>query len=872
MRTLPLRDFRLLAALAVATAVAVALALAGPLAGAKRADGRGPAEAWKSAFERRAPLPSDGRMIVVLAGPSLAERLERGRLSPKVQRAFVRRTQAFQRRLLGVLRAQGVKIVPIHSYTRTFNGFSAVLSARALVALERAPGVVGVYPVRAVYPASLSAAVVGAAAVADGRAGGLSVPGADGSGVTVALLDSGVDASHPSLDGRVLPGIDLIDGDRRALPRRSPDGRLDTHGTRMAGIVAGSGGPGAVGGVAPGATILPIRVIGWQRSEVGSELSGRADTVLAGLERAVDPNRDGDVRDAVPIVLAALVEPYASFPDSPEARAVAGARALGTLVVAAAGNDGPADGGFGTVGAPAGAAAALAVGAVDTRGALPAARVSVDVDGETILSATVRALGAILPASGIELEARSTSGPTASDPSRDATAVATGNARGDFLDATGTSFVFERAAFVPADGESIARKVRNATSAGARALLVYGSGLPAGGLDLEESSSIPVVPVPVDVGRRVVAARAEGLDVSVSISPAESLPNDAAGGVAGFSSQGPAFDGSVKPDLVAPGVGIAAPDAGTGPDGTARYATVTGSSAAAAVVAGAAALVAELRPELDADTLATVLVASAEQVAPAGRPEPVTAQGAGLVDPGRAAALELVVRAGPTVSDSAGDRWSSRRVVRVENLGDHPVTLTFGFVPDEDATATLTLSARPGSLNLGPGETGDAVLGVSASERPAARVSGTIVVSSALGAARVPWIVAMAPRDTGRLLGRVEISEDLLVPSLTDPAVLTFQAGTVAAASEGIAVEPVAGLEIELRTAGGRRLGVLARLRDLLPGTYAIGLTGRGPDGQVLKPGRYVVQLRAFAVDAGEGAKKADSTRSIAFTVRPAAS
>ena len=49
----------------------------------------------------------------------------------------------------------------------------------------------------------------------------------------------------------------------------------------------------------------------------------------------------------------------------------------------------------------------------------------------------------------------------------------------------------------------------------------------------------------------------------------------------------------MKPDLVAPGVGLATADAGPEPDGTERYATATGSSAAAAVVAGAAALVAE---------------------------------------------------------------------------------------------------------------------------------------------------------------------------------------------------------------------------------------------------------------------------------------
>ena len=104
---------------------------------------------------------------------------------------------------------------------------------------------VGVYPVRTVYPASLSAAAVGRSSAVAPAAGGTAVPGADGAGVTVAVLDTGIDASHPSLSGRVLPGIDLIDADRRALPRRGPDGRIETHGTRMAGMDCAEVSPAA---------------------------------------------------------------------------------------------------------------------------------------------------------------------------------------------------------------------------------------------------------------------------------------------------------------------------------------------------------------------------------------------------------------------------------------------------------------------------------------------------------------------------------------------------------------------------------------------------------------------------------------------------
>ena len=326
--------------------------------------------------------------------------------------------------------------------------------------------------------------------------------------------------------------------------------------------------------------------------------------MLAGLERAVDPNRNGDVSDAARVALAAIVEPYASFGDSPEARAVAGARSLGTLVVAAAGNDGPAGTGFGTISGPGGAPAALTVGAADTRPQVPSARVDVTVGGTTVFSDTVRSLGEVVPATGVDLLGVTPTGPTLSDPAREVAVIAGGNVRGDFLDTSGASFVRGKAVIVPGDGSSLAAKVRNAASAGALAVLVYGTGLPAGGLALEESSSIPVVALPAGIGRQVVAGRAQGWEVRVSIAPGDEVANDAAGRVAPFSSEGPAFEGSVKPDLVAPGVAIPTADAGTAADETPRYATVTGSSAAAAAVAGVAALVAEARPELDAAELA----------------------------------------------------------------------------------------------------------------------------------------------------------------------------------------------------------------------------------------------------------------------------
>nr|WP_245922819.1 type VII secretion-associated serine protease mycosin [Actinoplanes atraurantiacus] len=79
---------------------------------------------------------------------------------------------------------------------------------------------------------------------------------ADGSGVTVAVIDSGVDATHPDLQGQVLPGHDFVD------PQGDGDSDLVGHGTTVSAIIAGrNDDQNGVVGIAPKAKILPVRVL-----------------------------------------------------------------------------------------------------------------------------------------------------------------------------------------------------------------------------------------------------------------------------------------------------------------------------------------------------------------------------------------------------------------------------------------------------------------------------------------------------------------------------------------------------------------------------------------------------------------------------------
>jgi minor extracellular serine protease Vpr len=840
---MPTRRRPELARLWVLAAVAgiAAFALAGNVSGAREGVTDAASRAWHSIFGDHSQPELGSRMIVVLSSPSLADRIAEagGKPGAARQRRWAADIEAEQAAFVDSLRERGISVEPEETFTRTVNGFSARLGARAVAELDRNPSVVGVYPVRAVYPAEAGA--VRAPAV--GAQAGVSLPGFDGHGEKVALLDTGVDASQPALAARLSRGFDLVGGDRKPRPEADPadEGRVEAHGTRMAALVAA---------IAPGARIVPIRVVGWQQQKDGrTALTGRGDQLISGLERAVDPNGDGAVTDAATIALAPLVEPFAAFTDSPESRAVEGATNLGTLVVAPAGNDGSSGIGFGSIGAPGGAPDALTVGAADARSRVPMANAWLRAGTDTVAARAVRVLGRTQVSSRSTLTVAGLLGPSLANPGQAPEAEAGGSALGDFFDTNGVSRVAGRAALVPADGASLAEKARNAQEAGAAALLVYGTGLPAGALDADDSTALPVLALPGSWGAEAMNTLRDGGAVTAVLAPARTAANPDLDTVAGFSSGGLSFDGRVKPDVVAPGVGLATLDPSG--DGTPRSSSVSGSSAAAAVAAGAAALVAQARTRLSASELRSVIVGSAQ---PLGGLQPVTREGAGGVDPASASTAELAVEPATVAFGRAGRAdWSSSQVLTVKNLSSRPLEVGFGLVPDQAGAPKVSFAAQPAHLSLGPGASSRVQLSVTATAELGDGASGVVVVSArGASAARIPW--AIAPRPQGDLIDSVSLSNWEFSPSKTAPAVLAFRAGRAVAGPAGEQIEPVGLLDLELWTPKGKRIGVITRLRDLLPGRYAFGLTGRGPDGKLLAAGTYVLRLRAQSVDAADGA------------------
>ncbi len=163
-----------------------------------------------------------------------------------------------------------------------------------------------------------------------------------GAGVVVAVIDSGVDGSHPDLIGALVPGFNArTDRGDTSSPDTDPDG----HGTHVAGTIAARQGNGiGIAGLAPDSQIMPVKALDAQGE-------GYMSDVVEGMTWAVDHGAG--------VINLSLGGPDADFASS----AVTYARSKGVTVVAAAGNDGTT-----TPMYPAAVPGVLGVAAVDANG------------------------------------------------------------------------------------------------------------------------------------------------------------------------------------------------------------------------------------------------------------------------------------------------------------------------------------------------------------------------------------------------------------------------------------------------------------------------------------------------------------------------
>ncbi len=687
-----------------------------------------------AAAETDPAADQETRVIVLMAGPDgepgapaeLAAQLDSAQAATAAARA--------QGTMLAAADARGIEAQVEHEFTGLVHAVALTVQADDVDALRRLPGVAEVVPDERVKATTdVSVPLVGAPEVweQEAPAGGP----ADGTGTIVAVLDSGVDYTHPSLGGgfgeghKVVAGHDFANGDDDPMDDNG-------HGTHVAGIIAGTGDSAApVTGVAPGAQLTAYKVMN-ARGE------GWESDIIAGLEAATDP--DNPYR--ADVVNMSLGGPGDGT--DPLGLAATAATEAGVVVVASAGNSGP---GAHTMGSPALADGVLSVGASASALVLPTARLAAPRE-EPI--ATYR----------VPFSASAPTTPAVGE------LVDVGDGDEEDYDRVGdvTGKVVAYRQNLPANVTDVApwmiEQARLAEERGAIALLAYIDNFggpvlmgedPGAPSALESAAAEPGV-VDVPLPSNAISGDDFRLDRLVVMSLLESqwdvLKRDLAAGpvsveisgedvtdqVLAFSSRGPSPDYSIEPDLVAPGFEImsAIPTAWWEPG---QY-RLSGTSMAAPHVAGAAALLRQLRPDDVVGDVNARLTGSSAPVE-AGP----TIAGAGRLDVAAAAAADLIASPASVslgladlTTTTIGDTGST--TLRNTSGADVTVALTARSAPGSAGTATVT----PAQATIPAGGELDVEVAVSA-DRPEqdADLAGWIVATAGDGTeVRVPYLLA----------------------------------------------------------------------------------------------------------------------------------
>lgn len=560
-------------------------------------------------------------------------------LSAAEQKGYVAQLQGKQTALLAQVNRLGGK--EIARLTKALNAVVISIDASQLTAVAALPGVVSVRAVKD-YELDLSETVpyIGAAA-AQNR-------GVDGTGVRVAVLDSGIDYTHYNLGGggtipdylaaygpattstlnttrdglfptwKVVEGIDFVgEGWPNTAETTDPDpidcspatiGCAGGHGTHVADIIAGKSLDGVHKGVAPGASLLAVKVC----SSVSSSCSGVA--LLLGMDYAMDPNNDGSLADAVDVVNMSLGSNYGQQEDD-LSLASKNAVNAGIVVVASAGNgsDRPY-----VLGSPSSQPEVISV----AQTAVPSAKLYL------ITAGAVSVGGSHQPWSGAPTLV---SGVLAYDTTNTGTKLGCSDAAGTNPYAPGSHS--GQILLVDRGTCAVSFKVANAEAAGAIAAVIANNAAQAPG-DLPPDFSYGGGAITI-AGFTITQADGTALKTVVgqtaTINPASAV--SLVQSMVSSSSRGPSMSfNAIKPDVGAPGASVSA-EVGTGTGETA----FGGTSGAAPMVSGAAAILLQAFPSARPSEIKARLMNNGETdiyINPVGLPgylAPVTRIGGGEV-------------------------------------------------------------------------------------------------------------------------------------------------------------------------------------------------------------------------------------------------
>jgi len=608
------------------------------------------------------------------------------------QSAFVRRAEKLAP---GSTSKGGVQIV--------LNGVFMQVDAAQIRALANDPAVERISQIRD-YQLDLSETVPYITATA------MQNLGFDGSGIRVAVLDSGVDYYHASLGGsgdpaeyaaddptivepgtfptaKVVGGADYVGSTWETTgdplePDADPldDGPGAGHGTHVADIIGG------VSGVAPAVDLYGLKVC----SSISTSCSGFA--MLQGMEFAADPDGDGDTSDHVDIVNMSIGSPYGLAFDDDLATAVDNLTAVGVLTVASAGNSSDKPYATGTPGA---AITAIGVAQTEVPSAfLPQYEVLAPASIAGFYNAVVQPWAPPLTS---VIEAPLQYGDGAGGNLDGCAAFAPGSLAGKIV-------LVDRGAC------NFTLKIKTIGDAGGLIGIIglIAPGEPFSGGD---GGDRPITVPGYMISQANSNLLKSGLpDTVVRFDPNTGVP--LVGNMVGSSSRGPRNgDNLLKPEIGAPGASVSA-IAGTGTD-TGPFG---GTSGAAPMVAGSAALLLQAHPNLSPMEVKARLMNNGDTnitTDPFTGLAPVSRIGGGEVRVLDAYQEPVAAwnDALPTAALSFGqvdvskDVVTLHRTVRVRNYSneavEYSITPTFRFQNDADSGAVAV--STPGKVKVRPG-------------------------------------------------------------------------------------------------------------------------------------------------------------------------
>lgn len=459
--------------------------------------------------------------------------------------------------------------------------------------------------------------------------------GFDGTGITIAVIDTGVDYNHPDLfglgdQGKVIGGYDYIDKDSTPFDTSG-------HGTEVAGIIAADG---QLKGIAPKSKILAYRV-----SDDGNSVS--SDLIIKAIEQAIV-----DGADIINISLGI------NRTNQKIDNAVNKAIDEGILVVTAAGNNGPE---LGTIGSPGLNPNTITVGA--TYNNISSSLVSTLEVGDQRFQ--------VLPMVGTK----------ALDEPIIAEILFGKYSRERDLEGTNVEnsiLLVERGSDVEDEIVYFSDKEHNAATAGVQAIVVYNNkqGIFLGELTHELAGpnyqpSIPALSMSNKDGlmlRELLKEKTIGT-LNVFYNPDF---------VAFFSSRGPVSPFYIKPDLVAPGVFVNT----TLNDG--KYNFTSGTSFAAPHVTGAAALLLQKEPDLEPNDIKSILVTTSDSVSDAyGNKFPFEFAGTGRLNLTKAFNANLIIYPTYLTFNLSQEKQSQTQMLEIKSL-EKTTPITVSFEGDEN--------------------------------------------------------------------------------------------------------------------------------------------------------------------------------------------